>query len=105
SITPTSCNVRRYSSTGRVLSTGGGRAGGGRRTTGLTTAARGAHNRVRHGRPGDSAWCGGGEDAMTTQATAAVLYQVKQPLVVEDVEWLEPGTPEVHASCVAPVAW
>src|SRR5687768_10267707 len=29
------------------------------------------------------------------QATAAVLYEVKQPLVVEDVEVLEPGPHEV----------
>src|SRR5437879_13473405 len=32
---------------------------------------------------------------MTTQATAAVLYQVKQPLVIEDVEVLDPGPHEV----------
>jgi len=38
---------------------------------------------------------------MTTQATAAVLYQVKQPLVVEDVEVLEPGTHEVLVRWVA----
>src|SRR5438046_7814805 len=38
---------------------------------------------------------------MTTQATAAVLYQVKQPLVVEDVEVLEPGAHEVLVRWVA----
>src|ERR671931_803246 len=38
---------------------------------------------------------------MTMQATAAVLYQVKQPLVVEDVEVLEPGPHEVLVRWVA----
>jgi Zn-dependent alcohol dehydrogenase len=38
---------------------------------------------------------------MTTQATAAVLYQVKQPLVIEDVEVLEPGPHEVLVRWVA----
>src|SRR5437763_16840783 len=38
---------------------------------------------------------------MTTQATAAVLYQVKQPLVVEDVEVLEPGPHEVRVRWAA----
>lgn len=32
---------------------------------------------------------------MATNATAAVLYQVKQPLVIEEVEVLEPGPHEV----------
>jgi S-(hydroxymethyl)glutathione dehydrogenase/alcohol dehydrogenase len=38
---------------------------------------------------------------MTTSATAAVLYQVKQPLVVEEVEVLEPGPHEVLVRWVA----
>src|SRR5207245_11592056 len=56
---------------------------------------------VRPGEASDTARRGGGEDAMTTQATAAVLYQVKQPLVVEDVEVLEPGAHEVLVRWVA----
>jgi S-(hydroxymethyl)glutathione dehydrogenase / alcohol dehydrogenase len=36
-----------------------------------------------------------------TTATAAVLYEVKQPLVVEDVEVLEPGAGEVLVGWVA----
>jgi S-(hydroxymethyl)glutathione dehydrogenase / alcohol dehydrogenase len=38
---------------------------------------------------------------MTTSATAAVLYEVKQPLVIEDVEVLEPGAGEVLVRWVA----
>ncbi len=35
------------------------------------------------------------------KATAAVLYEVKKPLVVEDVEVLEPGPHEVHVRWAA----
>src|SRR5919197_5372869 len=38
---------------------------------------------------------------MTMRGTAAVLYQGKQPLVVEDVEVLEPGAHEVLVRWVA----
>src|SRR5262249_21733181 len=43
----------------------------------------------------------GGEQEAAMRATAAVLYEVKKPVVVEDVEVLEPASHEVLVRWVA----